>query len=117
MIVNKLKSEVMRRIYFIFFLKKTFSPLALELMGLFLSALVIASSVSLSNILANTLHTLQSQNMTNIAEYYFVAFRDTEGVVQGTIVVSLILIFFVAKKPLKNLFMSVYSMRRARAHI
>jgi hypothetical protein len=89
--------QVMRRIWFVFYARKIFQPVVLEVLGLLAVFLSIKSMVSLGNIVQNL---IQSED---VFAYTETAILETEFAVQAGLVIGFTLCFLLFKRTLKSL--------------
>lgn len=97
---TQLKKKIMRRIYFTFFLRKVFNPLATKMYVLASFVGFIATQVSLVNVVANM------PNVTNIGALYIFstsAFLNTEFVIQ-LLFVGMLSATFLLLKDIVNIY-------------
>jgi hypothetical protein len=96
---TQLKKKIMRRVYFTYYLRKVFSPLAIKAYLLISFVGFISSQVSFANIMANM------PSITNISalyHFYTSAFLNTGFIVQLLSVGMLLAIFLLLKDIVKT---------------
>lgn len=98
----KMKSQIIRRVHFVWFLRKVFIPGALVLA---VSSTVIIKSIlgyHMAMIINNTVSRIQSFDFLGLAKYLFVAFQKTELDVLAMLVASGLLALYFGRKLIKE---------------
>ena len=96
---TQLKKKIMKRIYFAYFLRKVFNPFTMKIYALISFAGVLASQVSLVNVIANM---PSATNVGALFRFYVSAFLNTEFAVQLLSVGALVAISLLFKDIVKT---------------
>ncbi|MBX4210492.1 hypothetical protein KW783_00780 [Candidatus Parcubacteria bacterium] len=96
---NILKQNIMRRVYFVYWVRRLTRPMALRAYGLAASAIVVSFMVSVRNIMSNM---PEFYHLHDTTAFLFNAFRDTRHIIQFLVLAIIVVAVFLARDLLNN---------------
>jgi len=100
MLDNKLRQEIMRRVYFVYLARKFARPIIWEAAGIFSCLILVYFYVSLRNVYHNVPN---PSHFKELFAFFVTAFLKTEIIVQGAFLVVTALSTLLARQVFQNI--------------